>query len=226
MADYIPDKDADKVVWMQRFAAWVTANGSLRGIYSEEITALNTQVGQAATGLSDHQAQQAAAKAATANKNMLMDAAEDGCRSIAQRLQANPHMSDADRAAAGLTIPDETPGEGGGGAGGDILTIAPPLLLPDFSVRRQVTVHWGPNPGNERRNGRPAGTLGCQIQAARGGIPADESQWVALDIDTESPFIHVVPETTPTTYAYRARYVSKKLKYGPFGDPVVCTVSA
>ena len=34
-----------------------------------------------------------------------------------------------------------------------------------------------------------------------------------------------VNETTPVTFAYRARYVGKNLKYGPYGDPVVCTVS-
>jgi len=32
-------------------------------------------------------------------------------------------------------------------------------------------------------------------------------------------------DTIPTTYAYRARYVGKKLKSGPFGAPATCTVS-
>ena len=67
--------------------------------------------------------------------------------------------------------------------------------------------------------------VGCEVQTARGGIPAAESQWVTIEVDTESPVIHVVADTTPTTYAYRARYVGKNLKFGPFGDPAICTVS-
>ena len=55
--------------------------------------------------------------------------------------------------------------------------------------------------------------------------PADKAQWTAQEIDTESPIIHTINETTPTTYAYRARYVGKNLKFGPYGDPAVCTVS-
>ena len=225
MPDYIPHSDADKILWLNNFAGWLTANGSLRGFYPEEIVAMNTLAANASTSWANHNAQQAAAHTATVAKNMNIAAAIELARQDAMRLQSNPHVTDADRAAAGITVRDETPSEGGGGAGGDILTIAPPLLLLDFSIRRQVTVHWGPNPSNEHENARPAIALGCQIQAARGGIPADESLWVPLDIDTDSPYVHVVTETTPTTYAYRARYVNRKLKYGPFGDPAVCTVS-
>lgn len=107
----------------------------------------------------------------------------------------------------------------------DVLTTPAPLLLLDFSVRRQVTIHWGPNPGNEHGNARPSGIIGCQVEYALGGIPADESAWRVLETDTDSPCIHTVTETTPTTIAYRARYVGKNLKLGPYGDPAECTVT-
>ena len=122
-------------------------------------------------------------------------------------------------------------------AADDIRTMDPPSIRLDFSKRLQVIIHWGPNPHDERRNGRPQGTIGCEIQFHRGGIPAKlnspdlpislehEVGWVTLDIDTESPFIHTVHEDEPTTYAYRACYISKDLKRGPFGNPTVCTVS-
>ena len=64
-----------------------------------------------------------------------------------------------------------------------------------------------------------------QVQTARGGIPAEEALWTTLEIDTQSPTIHTIHEDTPTTYAYRVRYIGKNLKFGPFGDPAVCTVS-
>ena len=106
-----------------------------------------------------------------------------------------------------------------------IFAIPPPLLSLDFSIRHQVTIHWGPNPCNERNNARPAGTFGCEIQFARGRVPAEEALWTQLGIGTESPLIHNVHDSEPVTYAYRARYLSRNAKYGPFGAPATCTVS-
>lgn len=46
-----------------------------------------------------------------------------------------------------------------------------------------------------------------------------------LETDTDSPCIHNVSETAPTTIAYRVRYIGKNLKLGPYGDPAECTVT-
>jgi len=222
MSDYIPKDEPSKLLWLENAATWLTANGGSHGFTPAEIAAFSTVVGDASTSMTNNVTAQLAAKAATAAKNTAFAAAIALARDNAQRLQNDPTMTDEERAAAGLTVRDPTktatPAD-------DVMTIAPPLLLLDFNIRRQVTVHWGPNPSDERNNGRPAGTIGCQVQYARGGIPVDESQWVALDVDTDSPVLHIVADTTPTTYAYRARYVGKNVKFGPFGDPAVCTVS-
>ena len=66
---------------------------------------------------------------------------------------------------------------------------------------------------------------GCQIFAARGGVPAEESGWTDLGLSPRSPYIHHVEDTTPTTYVYRARYLGINLKYGNFSDHATCTVS-
>jgi hypothetical protein len=222
MPDYIPRDEPTKIQWLANFTTWVNANGATHGLSPTEVNDLLVTAGTANTAFGDNVTAQAAAKAATAAKNTALGAYIAMARDYAQRLQNNPNMSNQDRAAAGLTVPDSKPTKS---AADDVLTISAPLLMLDFSVRRQVTVHWGPNPSNERENGRPSGTIGCQVQYAHGGIPAEESAWTALEIDTESPIIHTVPDTTPTTYAYRARYVGKNLKMGPYGDPAVCTVS-
>ena len=138
------------------------------------------------------------------------------------RLQASKTVTDSDRADAGITVrdPNRTPAPPE-----EILSIPPPLLLLDFSVHRQVIIHWGPNPANEHENARPAGTIGCEIQIARGGIPLEESAWTVLGSDTQSPMFHTVDESAPTTFAYRARYIGKRIQYGPYSDVVTCTVS-
>lgn len=222
MADYIPSTDEEKIMWLNQFTTWLNANGAAHGFNSVDMNAMLTATTAATTAFTDHENAKAAARAATAEKNDKLGAAIALARDNAQRIQTYPTTTDAARAEAGLTIPDTTPTAE---AEDKILTIPAPLILLDFSVRRQVTIHWGPNPSNEQRNARPAGTIGCQIEYALGGIPTDENEWRILETDPESPCIHSVHEASPTTIAYRARYVAKNLKLGPYGDPVVCTVT-
>ena len=247
MSDYIPSTDPEKVLWLLALTDWLETNGAAHGFTPVEITDFQTEVGAAQTALNTHIAAQDAARAATIAKNEAIGTAIATGRDYAQKLQHDLSMTDADRAAAGITVPDpdKTPA-----APQSVAEMEPPLLLLDFHIRHQVSIHWGPNPGNEHENGKPRGVLGCEIQYARGGIPADESGWVPLGLDTDSPLLHHIDPGNPgtgtgmpensdsparvpplgqspfsTTYAYRARYVDKKLNYGNFGDPVECTVS-
>jgi hypothetical protein len=105
------------------------------------------------------------------------------------------------------------------------MTIAPPLVVAEYAGGDEVVLHWGPNPANENHNGRPAGTYGCEIQVARGGIPEDEAAWVILDFASKSPFRHSIDLSGPVAFAYRIRYVNKKHGRGAFGEPVVFAVS-
>lgn len=222
MSSYIPNTDADKIFWLRNFNTWVGDHGTSHGLSADDVAALNNQTGGSVTAYTDCVAAQDASKAATANKNTVLGGAIATARDLAQRLQHDPTMTDKDRADAGLTVPDKKPTKSGDD---DILAVTPPMVSLDFSVRQQVTIHWGPNPQDERNNGKPQGVIGCEIQYHRGGLPATEEEWQPLDTDTDSPYVHTVHESEPTTYAYRARYLGKKLKHGPHGDPVVCTVS-
>ena len=222
MPSYIPDIEAEKIQWLNNFKNWVQANGTTHGLTALEVSELTTKTSEADTAVAGNIAAQDAAKAATATKNNALGAAVALARDFAQRIQVNPNTTDEDRGNAGLTIRDKEPTAP---TGDEIMAITPPLLHLDFSIRQQVTIHWGPNPQDERRNGKPQGVVGCEIQYHRGGLPAAESEWQLLDTDTNSPYVHSLHEDTPTTYAYRARYLGKKLKHGPHGDPAVCTVS-
>ena len=222
MSDYIPTTDPEKVNWLMELALWLEVNGLAHGFTAAQITEFHTKASNSKTALDAHLLAQTAARSATVNKNVVIGDAVAMARDYAQKLQHDLNMTDAERAAAGITVPDTTPTPTALEA---ILEILPPLLLLDFSIRHQVTVHWGPNPGDEHRNAKPTGVMGCEIQYAKGGVPTEETGWISLGLDTESPMIHDVTETTPTTYVYRARYVDKKLHYGKFGDPAECTVS-
>jgi len=222
MADYIPRDEAGRIEWLKHFAGWMTTYGEAHSFTSAEIATLNTDVGTADTAVTYTVEREADFRAAVVSKQDAIGDAIHLAREDVRRLQADPNMTDAERAAAGITVPDTTPTPT---SAATVHELTPPETVLDFSKREQVTVHFGLNPHDEHRNARPAGTLGAQIQYHRGGHPTLESEWVNLDIDTESPYIHIIHEDTPTTYAYRACWVDKKLNHGPYGDPAVCTVS-
>ena len=220
--DYIPRDEAGRVAWLLHFAGWMTTNGAGHGFTPAEIATLNTDVNDANTAVADTVNKEADFRAAVVSKQEAIGGAIHLSREDVRRLQADPTMTNADRAAAGITVPDAGPTPA---SAATVHELTPPECALDWSKRLQVTVHFGLNPHDEHRNARPAGTLGAQIQYHRGGLPTMESEWANLDIDTESPYIHILHEDTPTTYAYRACWVDKKLNHGPYGDPAVCTVS-
>jgi len=226
MPDYIPSKEPAKVAWLRNFSQWLVAdncaNALAHGLTWEEACWFYTGVLQTTLALLNAREKQAAARGATAHKNDALGAALAFARDLAQRIQLDPNTTDQDRGNAGLTIPGVNPAKS---SAADVRTLTPPLLHLDFSVRQQVTIHWGPNPQDERHNARPHGVIGCEIQYHRGGLPVSEAAWQPLDTDTESPYVHTLHESEPTTCAYRARYLGKQLKHGPHGAPAVCTVS-
>ena len=226
MHDYIPSKDIDRVGWLLHFGRWLTDNGGANalahGITWAQAFECHSQAGHAASAVTAAYIIQAEAHAAAIDKDQAIAKAEATARAYAQKLQHDLDMTDADRAAAGITVPDlnHTPPPPD-----TVAEMEPPLLLLDFHLRHQVSIHWGPNPGNEHQNTKPRGVMGCELQYARGGIPTEDTGWISLGLDTDSPMLHHPADMVPTLYAYRARYVDKKLNYGNFGDPVECTVS-
>jgi len=100
-----------------------------------------------------------------------------------------------------------------------------PLLRLDWSQRSRVTIHFGPNPSNERQNALPVGMRGCKLWYPLGGIPTKEEDWKFLVDDTRSPYVHVLTIDAPVTVAYRAQYFDTHMRTGPFSDPAIATVT-
>ena len=226
MADYIPSNEAAKLLWLWNLAMWLwrdnALNGLLYGFSFHEVNIFRFAVVQAKHAAASAAEKEVAYRAGVVAKREAVGAAIARSRDFVRRLQAQPAMTDAVRAEAGITVPDATKTAE---SPRTVEEITPPDVVLDWSKRQRVTLHFGLNPHDENHNAKPAGVHAAQIQYHRGGLPTLEADWVTLDIDTESPYIHILHEDTPTTYAYRACWVDTKLKRGPYGDPVVCTVS-
>lgn len=221
-ADYIPSSDADFDNWFSIFSTFCSGGGLTHGLSAAQGTAISDAYDAWHSAFQNHQTQQNAAKAATQIKNDERAEAEDMARQFARILQSVPTMTDAGRSAAGLTVADSQPTPQGSG---QVESTMPPLLLLDWSQRSRVTIKFGSNPQNERNNALPPGMCGCKLWYALGGVPANEADWKFLVDDTSSPYTHVLTITEPTTIVYRAQYFDRQMRTGPFGDPVVATMT-
>jgi hypothetical protein len=238
--DYIPDRDPQFDEWLQNFKTQLVAIGPQVGLAASEVNAVKSAT---STWVADYQAQIAAknaARAATETKDNTREDAETTVRSVVKQLQANPQLTDAQRQLLGITVADTKPSVH---SPDYILTVKPPLISLDFSQRQQVTIHFGPNPENERQNAKPEGVAGAKIwfhvvtplpQEAKAKdmgkfletLSYEEwHEWFFLADDTNSPYMHIVETNVPVTIEYKAQWFDTRMRLGSFGDPVKVTVT-
>ena len=220
--DYLPRSEAELLEWLKQFVVWMVVHGSAHGFSNAEITELQTKVAAFEAAVEDCDAKENAYRACVQTKKLSGAETVGLTRADVKRLQADPNMTDADRADAGITVPDTEPTPTDADA---ILIIERPSVLLDWSVPLQVMIHYGFNPHNEHENARPSIAQGVVIQYHRGGLPENPDDWQELIFDTHSPFIHILHETEPTDYAFRACWIDDNLRKGPYGEPAVCTVN-
>lgn len=106
---YIPTKDADLLAWGQNFADVIAAEPVAYGLLPADAVVISTNMTEFANAYAE------ATNPAT--RTIVTIAAKDEekagflslARAYAALIRANAGVSDADKAAAGLTIPDPTP---------------------------------------------------------------------------------------------------------------------
>ena len=220
--DYLPQSIAELLAWLKAFVAWMVAHGAAHGFTNAEITELQTKVSAFEAAIEDCDAKENAYHASVQAKKHSGAEAVALTRADVKRLQADPTMTDADRADADITVRDAEPTP----LSPDyVRELGRPSALGDWSMPMQLTLHWGYHPHNEHENAKPEHIYGVHIQYHIGGVPSNPDDWKDLDNDTRSPYIHQPHLTEPTTIAYRVCWLDNNLKKGPYSDPVVCTIS-
>ena len=221
MPDYLPAPDAEFEEWFAGFLAYCVAHQAELGLTPADILEIQVAKATWSVAYSQHLAAQNAAEGATETKEEKRDLGEATIRKFVKIIQARPGVSDANREGLGITVRDTTLTP----QSEDIVRTTPaPRIELDWSKRGQIIVHFGPNPGNERDNGLPQGIKGAKLWFCY-GIPTDASAWQWLADDTHSPYLHAVPTGTPLTITYRAQYFDRRMRLGPFGDPVTATIT-
>src|SRR3972149_11878448 len=104
--DYIPRGDAEFNAWQANFVTSATANQLALGLVPADLTLIILSQPVWTLSFTAHVAAQASAQSARATKDANRTALETLMRALVRRLQASPSVSDAERAALGITVPD------------------------------------------------------------------------------------------------------------------------
>ncbi len=219
MADYIPGPDASFNAWLANFVTYANANLANLGLVAADMTPVTTAQTAWGSGFTAHVTAKAAAMAAKQNKDETRAAVVAAVRPLVRRLQASTVVSDAERAALGITVPS---------AGG---TIGPPTSRPLVSVecgqRLQHTLRFV-DESTPTKKAKPAGVLGVEIWNKVGTTPpTSEGELRFVAVDTNAPFVvnFEAEDGTKTAY-YWLRWVSPTGERGPWSEQAAATIAA
>lgn len=204
--DYIPSNDAELGDWLTNFTTAIAPHIAALGLQAADITPLTDAHAEFEGAVSEHIASQARAKGAVENKNRKRADLESIVRPLVRRINNHPTMTNEIRGVLGLNIPNggRTRSMAGSDAPGMFLEARP----------GQVIVHFGTDPSNEMRNGKPSWARGCVIYRKR----ADETEFRMIAFDLASPYVDTVSgPAADLTYkvAYRATRENDLGPYSP-----------
>lgn len=219
MADYIPGPDANFQAWQSNFVTYANANLAALGLTAADMAPITAAQTTWTTAYPAHIAAANAAKAAREAKTEARQGYVAVIRPLVRRLQASAQVSDAERAALGITVRQEPAPIGA--------PTTAPLVSVECGSRLQHTLRFVDSATPTRR-GKPAGVLGVEIWSKVGTTPpASESDLRFVAVDTSAPYVLNFPsEEGGKTAYYWLRWVSPTGERGPWSEQTAATIAA
>jgi hypothetical protein len=218
MPDYIPQADASFDTWQTNFVTFFNANAAALGFDPlVDVPALAAVQTDWNSTYAAHTAAQASAQGATGAKDLDRNELIAVIRGFTAQIQANPGISDDQKAGLGVTVPDTTPTPVG-------VPTTRPELEADTSQRLQVTVSFRDEFATDRA--KPEGARGCEIWT-KVGDPAptdiDDADYQATD--TRSPHLLSFDGADGgKTVHIIGRWVNTRGEPGPISETVSATI--
>lgn len=221
--DYIPARDADFAAWLLNFSTLITATPTAYGLTAPDATAIAAQntIWQAALTVATDPSTRT--PPAVAAKDAARVTAVAVVRPYAQRVKANPSVTNEQRSDLGLTIdsfpPTPIPQP----------TTAPVMVLISATpLVHQLRYYDSTTPTTKAK---PYGVIGLEVRRAIGIAPAvDPSAAPYLGQWGKSPNLSVFSPGDPGKIAtYFARWVTRSgpggvQQSGPWSTPLSVTV--
>lgn len=222
MADYIPAPDDAFNSWQVNFVTYANANLAALGLVAADMTPITAAQTAWATGFPAHVAAVANAVAARANKDAARTIYEAAIRPLVRRLQASPSVSDAERGALGITIPDA------GGGGPVPAPTTRPLITVDCSQRLRHVIGFM-DETTPTTKAKPAGVVGAEVWVKVLPVseppPTDPAVFTFIALDTRTPYTLDFPGTDGGKNAhYILRWANSTGQRGPWSETVSATI--
>ncbi len=211
---YMPRSDAEFDEWFKNFALKLPAIANAVGFPQQLVAQITAAYAEwklvyraSQQSESQYHADIESKKEARTNDHKLI-------RTATKLLQATPDVTDAQRELLDITVRDTKPTLI---SPEYVMELDPPLLKLDLQPG-QVAIHFGVNPGDERRNAKPENIAGAKIWYRVGG-----GEWKWVGDDTNSPYGHDID--LGEALEYRAQWFDKKMRVGLFSQVARATVS-
>lgn len=221
--DYLPKPDAAFGPWLENFVVYANAHLGPLGILLNDLIPVIDANDAWKAAYPAHVAAQAAAQSATQAKDAARAAAEAEVRALVRRLQASPAVSDAERAALGITVPDAEPSP-----------VGPPTTAPVVKVeavaRLRHVIHFA-DAATPTKMAKPRGVSGAEIwvklAAVADPVPTDPKALTFVALDTRTPYTLDFDGADGGKNAhYMLRWVNTKGEKGPWSETATATVGA
>jgi len=224
MADYIPRPDTEFLTWSQNFAMYLGTNYAALGLVQAQATAISAAQVSFMGSLTTHNTAVQNAAAAKQTKCTNREMFEGQLRALVRQIQANPSVTDAQRAALGITVP----GESVGARSATLASISRPVATIDTSARLRHVVRFVEEATPTSR-ANPHGAMGCEIwvkvAAAGEAPPSDPSQLTFLGLDTASPYVAEYDgDDAGKTAQYMLRWALAGGEMGPWSETASATI--
>jgi hypothetical protein len=219
MADYIPGPDAEFQAWQNNFVTYANANLAALGLVAGDMTPVTAAQTTWSTAFPAHVTAVAAARAAKQAKDDSRRVYIAVIRPLVRRLQASSVVTDAEKAALGITVA-ETPSPIGAPTTAPICTI-------ECGMRLQQTLRFVDS-ATPTRKAKPHGAIGVEIWNKVGTTPpANESELRFVAVDTNAPYVinFDVSDGGKTNYVWM-RWVSPTGERGPWSEQAQATIAA
>lgn len=219
MTDYLPENDEELDLWLDNFIAELKNLQAALGLAPATVNALEQSQAQLKTGIANVNTLRAQLSAAIEARNAVVESLSASVRALIRTLQANPQLTDEDRARLRLTIPDTT---------------RTPAPVPTTHPVAQIDVsqplrHTGEfrDEATPSRRAKPAGVHGCEVRYQIGGAePIDPEQMLTHGTFPRTPFvINFKAADAGKTVYYHLRWVNKRGASGPWSELISATIT-
>lgn len=218
MADYLPSPDAAFNNWQINFVNYLQNHPNNLDLDDEELAKLLAAQSQWETAYEGHLNAQSVAQSACQAKEDSRKAWEQEIRSQVRKLQSSDKVTNADRAALGITVPSDSRSSAG-------VPSSRPIVIVAESKPLSHTLHFF-DENTPNRRAKPTGVMGAEVWVKVSDTPpkgSDDLQFLGLD--TRTPYVSAFEdEDAGKTAYYRLRWVNRKGDQGPWSDVVSASI--